>query len=416
MRILIISQYFWPETFRINDLCSELVQRNHHVTVLTGKPNYPGGDVFPEFESDPSKYGQYKGARVVRVPMLARGQGNSLRLLMNYLSFAFSASLWGWIKLRKLEFDIIFVFQASPVTVGLPAIFLKKIKKIPVVLWVLDLWPETLEALGVIKSKFILGLIGRMVSLIYNGCDLVLGQSRAFLDGIALHCREREKIKYFPSWSEDIFSSQVSGETEEIAKFNGAFKVLFAGNVGEAQDFPSLIKAAEHLKSENACVKFFIVGDGRMLSWVKQQVVEKGLENYIYLLGRHPLEEMPVFYASADALLVCLKKSKVFSMTIPGKLQTYMMAGKPILAMLDGEGARVVNEANAGHSCNAEDFRVLADNVVAMSNLKEVELEVLGNNARNYAHREFEREVLISQLEQWLSELVFSNPERVVAK
>ena len=416
MRILIISQYFWPEIFRINDLCSELIQRNHQVTVITGKPNYPGGYVFPEFESNPSKYDQYEGAKIIRVPMVARGQGNSLRLLMNYLSFALSASLWGWIKLGKLKFDVIFVFEPSPVTVGLPAIFLKKIKKIPIVFWALDLWPETLEAVGVIKSKFVLGLIGRMVSFIYNGCDLVLGQSKTFLDGIALYCREREKIKYFPSWSEDIFSSQVSEEIEDIAKYNGVFKVLFAGNVGEAQDFPSLIKAAEKIKNENANVKFFVVGDGRMLSWVKQQVADKGLENYIYLLGRYPLEKMPVFYASADALLVCLKKNKIFSMTIPGKLQTYMMAGKPILAMLDGEGARVVNEANAGYSCNAENFDVLADNVIAMSNLKKIELEVLGNNARNYAHREFEREILISQLEQWFSELVFSNPERVAVK
>ncbi len=408
MRVLVVSQYFWPENFRINDLCSELFKRGHEVTVLTGKPNYPDGTVYPEFVETPFNYSEYEGVEVVRVPMVPRGQGSSLKLVLNYFSFALSASLWGWLKLRKTDFDVIFVFEPSPITVGLPAVWLRKTRKIPVIFWVLDLWPETLEAVGVIKSKFLLRLVGKLVSFIYRRCDLVLGQSKAFLDGIALYCDRTEKIEYFPNWAEDIFSTNTVQRVEDIAKYDGAFKVLFAGNIGEAQDFPSILAAAAALKNSNANIKFFIVGDGRKMPWVNRQIQEKGLWNYVFLMGRYPLGMMPSFYASADALLVSLKKSSVFSMTIPGKVQTYMMAEKPILAMLDGEGALAINEANAGYTCCAEDHEVLAKNILTMSELSKDELQKLGVNAKSYAQREFDRGRLISQLEQWFSEVVDS--------
>ncbi len=403
MRVLVISQYFWPENFRINDLCSELVKRGHKVTVLTGKPNYPDGTVYPEFVEAPSNYSEYEGVEVVRVPMAPRGQGSSLKLFFNYISFAFSASLWGWIKLRKMNFDVTFVFEPSPITVGLPAIWLRKTRKIPVIFWVLDLWPETLEAVGVVKSRFLLHLVGKLVSFIYKRCDLVLGQSRAFLDGIALYCDKAEKIKYFPNWAEDVFSNNTMQGIEDITKFDGMFKVLFAGNIGEAQDFPSILAAASVLKNSNASIKLFIVGDGRMMPWVKQQIEERGLEGYVYLMGHHPLKLMPNFYVSADALLVSLKESRVFSMTIPGKVQSYMMAGKPILGMLDGEGAHAIDEANAGYTCCAGGHEALANNILAMSKLSKDELQKFGVNAKRYAQREFDRNRLISQLEQWFS-------------
>jgi colanic acid biosynthesis glycosyl transferase WcaI len=402
VKILILTQYFWPEGFRINDLCTELVKRGHTVTVLTGKPNYPDGVVYPEFANNTGQFGQFSGADIVRVPMIARGQGSSLQLLLNYFSFAISASLIGCCKLRNFTFDVIFVYEPSPITVGLPAIFLRKAKKIPVVFWALDLWPETLEAVGVVKSKLILGLIGKLVSIIYNRCDLVLGQSRAFCDAIAIYCDDAEKIRYFPSWAENIFAD--SSTLHKVASMNrhaGVFKVLFAGNIGEAQDFPAIVDAAERLKKQQSNVKLFIVGDGRVLPWLKQQVEDKALHDTIVLLGRHPLESMPSFYESADALLVSLKQSHIFSMTIPGKLQSYLMAKKPILGMLDGEGARVIKESRAGYVCDSGDSQTLAMNIMKMSDLNEAERQDLGHNARQYVHQEFDRDTLISQLEQW---------------
>ncbi|MEO1944915.1 MAG: glycosyltransferase family 4 protein, partial [Candidatus Thioglobus sp.] len=328
MRILVVTQYFWPENFRINDLCAELAQRGHNVTVLTGKPNYPDGVIFDEYKQSPLSFNQYQGCEVVRVPIVARGSGSSMKLILNYVSFALSASLFGFFKLRKAKFDVIFVFEPSPITVALPAIFIKALKKTPLVFWVLDLWPETLEAVGVVRSKKALWLVGKLVSFIYKRCDLILGQSRVFLDGISQYCDDKEKIKYFPSWSDNIKTQEPVGNTNRIISDTSSFKVLFAGNVGEAQDFPSILGAAEILKANNVGAIIFIVGDGRKFSWVKDQVESRNLSDYICLLGRHPLEMMPGFYASADALLVTLRKSKVFSMTIPGKVQSYMDAEK----------------------------------------------------------------------------------------
>lgn len=412
MRILIVSQYFWPENFRINDLCAELADRGHEVTVLTGKPNYPDGEVFIEYRENKPNFMHYKGCEIIRVPMIARGKGSSLQLVSNYLSYVFSASLWGAWRLRRKQFDVIFVYEPSPVTVCLPAIFIKKIKKAPVVFWVLDLWPETLEAIGVVKSPKILGWVGRLVRFIYNRCDLVLGQSKAFYTGISRYCDDTSKIKYFPSWSEAVFSEKGISPIEEIVRHKSAFKILFAGNVGEAQDFPSILNAAEIIKSKKINAIFFIVGDGRAFDWVQSEVLSRGLEEYVTLLGRHPLESMPSFYACADALLVTLKDSPAFKMTIPGKVQSYMMAGKPILTMLSGEGSRVIDEAKCGYIANSGDFEQLAGNVEKMISLDRGELRALGENAKRYADNEFDRDKLITQLEDWFIELSGQSKEK----
>jgi glycosyltransferase involved in cell wall biosynthesis len=405
MRILIVSQYFWPENFRINDLVDELVNRGHDVTILTGKPNYPSGELFAEFQESPEKFSEYRGCRVVRVPITMRGQGSGRKLVTNYLSYVLSASFIGYWRLRKEEFDVSFVYEPSPITVCLPAIFFKKMKGVPVVFWVLDLWPETLEAVGVVKSPKILGWVGKLVKFIYNRCDLVLGQSQAFHAGIAKYCDDETKIKYFPSWSEAVFSSNNISSVKELERHEGAFKILFAGNIGEAQDFPSILNAIEIIKAKKINVKFFIVGDGRAFEWVQSEIVNRGLEKYLYLLGRYPLESMPDFYASADALLVSLKANPVFAMTIPGKVQSYMAAGKPVLTMLSGEGSRVVEEANCGYVAKSGDVEVLAKNIMHMTTLSQNDLAVLGENAKRYADKEFDRDKLITQLEDWFLEL-----------
>jgi glycosyltransferase involved in cell wall biosynthesis len=414
MKVLIISQYFWPENFRINDLCSELKKRGHEVTVLTGKPNYPDGEVFRDYLNDPKKFNHYSGCDVIRVPMLVRGTGSSIKLMLNYLTFAFSATFVGAWKLRKKQFDIIFVFEPSPITVGLPAVFLKKLKKAPIVFWVLDLWPETLEAVGAVGSKRVLTLVGKLVSFIYNRCDLVLGQSRAFSSNIVRYCKNKSKIKYFPSWAEDIFSDILIDPVAEIVVHENLFKIIFAGNVGESQDFPAILQAARILKSKQVKAKFFIIGDGRAFEWVKAEIFENDLKDYICLLGYHPLKVMPSFYASADALLVSLKESPAFSMTIPGKVQSYMIAGKPILTMLSGEGSHVVEEAKCGYVANSGDYKQLVENIISMSELTIRELTNLGAKANQYAKAEFDRDKLIDQLESWFMEL--SNKTKVNGK
>ena len=401
MKILVITQYFWPENFRINDLVAELENRGHVVTILTGVPNYPDGIVFPEFREAEDKFSTYNQCRVVRVPVITRGQDNSLRLILNFLSFAFMASTVGVYKLRADSFDVVFVYEPSPVTVGLPAVVIKRIKKVPVVFWVLDLWPETLEAVGFLKSKFLLGVVGKFVSYLYKHSDLILGQSKAFCSGIRRYCSGDKDVHYFPSWAEDMFLSEEHIVVDGIPEDSDAFKVVFAGNIGEAQDFSAILDAAELLKKSHKKIHFYILGSGRMFEWVKNEIGYRGLCDMFFLLGRHPLETMPSFYRRADVLLVSLKPSKVFSMTIPGKVQTYMMSGKPIIGMLDGEGARVIVEAQSGLTCRAGDGASLADNVIKLAALDGNELAMLGNNSREYAEREFNREKLITKLEEW---------------
>ena len=228
MKILVVSQYFWPENFRINDLVKEWVARGHEVTVLTGKPNYPDGQVFPEFAREPERFSRYEGARVHRVPMLARSQG-AMRLILNYLSFVIGGCLWGPWLLRGLRADVIFVYEPSPITVGIPAILLGRLKRAPVVLWVLDLWPETLAAVGAVRSPIVLRMVGHLVSFIYNRCALVLGQSRAFIDSIGHYCRDRSKVRYFPSWAESLFLHADGGRAPEVPTATDTFGSLHAG-------------------------------------------------------------------------------------------------------------------------------------------------------------------------------------------
>lgn len=412
MKILIVSQYFWPENFRINDLAQELVQRGHSVTVLTGIPNYPAGRVFDAYRQEPEAFGHYGGAQVLRVPMLARSHG-AVRLFLNYLSFVIGACLLGPWRLRGQQADVIFVFEPSPITVGLPAILLGRIKRAPVVFWALDLWPETLAAIGVVRSPRLLGWIGNLVKFIYKHCTLVLGQSRGFLASIAKYCSDTQKIRYFPSWAEEIFDGLDLVPAPEVPQREGVFNVLFAGNIGEAQDLPAVLAAAECLK-HNAAIRWLIVGDGRKSNWLREEVERRGLHGSVLLLGRFPVERMPSFYAHADALLVSLKKDPVFSMTIPGKVQSYLMAGVPLVGMLDGEGAKVITEAKAGLVSRAGDAEGLAVAVLEMAAMRADQRHQLGVNGRAFAEKEFGRALLMGRLETLLREAVDLHKETKV--
>ncbi|SEA73725.1 Glycosyltransferase involved in cell wall bisynthesis [Thiothrix caldifontis] len=401
MRLLIVAQYFWPENFRINDLVTELIHRGHEITVLTGKPNYPDGIIFKEFLDNQEKFSTYHGAEVIRVPLFPRGKGG-WRLILNYFSFALNATLIGSWKLRKKNFDAIFSFEPSPITVALPAIALRKQKKIPFTFWILDLWPETLEAIGVVRSKILLKWIGKLVTFIYNRTDLILAQSQSFITQIRQYAGTKSHIEYYPSWSETLPDLEDAPAAPEVIADNNKFNIVFAGNIGEAQDFPAILAAAEHLKHHDS-IRWLIVGDGRQAEWVTSEIIKRGLENKVVMLGRHPLERMPSFFKHADALLVSLKDTPIFSMTIPGKVQTYLATGIPIIAMLNGEGANIIEKAQSGLTCPAGNSQQLAEIVLKLSLMPLDERQRMGNNGKILNETTFNRERLISQLEEWLT-------------
>jgi colanic acid biosynthesis glycosyl transferase WcaI len=404
MKLLIISQYFWPENFRINDLTKELRERGHTVTVLTGIPNYPSGKFFPGYSWLRNMHQNYEGIDVWRVPLVPRGQGSRLRLVLNYFSFAFFASLMGPFLCRG-KFDLIFVYEPSPITVGLPAIVLKKIKRAPVMFWVLDLWPESLAAAGAINTKWLLNWVARLVRFIYRRCDRILIQSRAFTEQVSSMGVAPDKILYFPNWAEELF--QLHGENARQADsviMPDGFRVMFAGNIGVAQDFETILSAAERLK-DYADVHWVIVGDGRMYGWVKQEVERRGLSKTVHMMGRHPLEAMPYFFSQADAMLASLGREPIFSQTVPGKIQSYLAYGKPIIAALEGEAARIVDEAGAGLTCPPKDAEGLANTVLAMYKKSGCEREAMGKRGKEYYAANFERGMLITRLVRWMEEL-----------
>lgn len=406
MKILVVSQYFWPENFRINDLVSELLSRGHEVTVLTGVPNYPDGEIFPEYKNNSNQYAAYKGAEIVRVPLIPRKSG-AIWLLLNYISYFVAACTWGVFKLRGRKFDVIFTCQLSPVTVGLPAALLRRLKGIPMIFWVLDLWPESLQAVGVVKSNFLLNLVGKLTGFIYRHCDLILVQSRAFIPQILKYAPSVKCIEYFPSWAEDVFSSNEEVLATEVTQQQGLFNVMFAGNIGDAQDFPAILAAAKKLK-QYTHIRWLILGDGRAAKWVKDEIIKNDLTDSVFMLGRYPLERMPSFFKHAQVLLVTLRDEPIFSMTIPGKMQSYLAAGIPVISMLNGEGADVIRSSKAGISCAAGDSDGLADAVLSMSKLDGDVLSAMGLLGKQYGEDEFSRMKLMNKLENWLKVLHLS--------
>lgn len=408
MHILVVSQYFWPENFRINDLVEGLLEKGHQVTVLTGMPNYPAGKFFSGYGFFRNSRQNYKGASVIRVPLIPRGNGRGVRLGLNYLSFALFASLLTPFLCRG-RYDVIFVFEPSPVTVGLPALVLKKWKSIPILFWVQDLWPESLSAAGAVRSPWIISKVRALVGYIYRGCDRILVTSRAYYPAIQGFGIDPGMLRYFPQSVEAVYQPvKVENDAPEDALMAKGFRVLFAGNLGSAQSFGTILSAAEKLEN-HPTIKIIVIGDGRMRRWIEDEVHKRNLGETVQLLDRHPLESMPRFFSLADALLVTLKREPIFALTIPGKIQSYLACGKPVIAALDGEGSRLIDDAGAGMTCPAEDADALAKAIIGLSKMTQEARDAMGMNALRYHQANFNRDMLIARLEGWMHEVHSGN-------
>ncbi|MBN1413047.1 MAG: glycosyltransferase family 4 protein [Spirochaetales bacterium] len=408
MNILVVSQYFWPENFKINDFVEWMLKRKHSVTVLTGIPNYPEGKFFPGYGLFKNRRQKFRGADIIRSPLIPRGKSRGWNLVLNYFSFVFSASITGLLNVKK-KYDVIFVFASSPVTAAIPAIIFKKIFRMPLCLWVLDLWPESVFSASRLRSAFIYRWLVKMVRFIYRHCDRIFISSKSFRSSINKKGVEDARIEYLPNWAEDLYlRSGNRNEGNNMPALPEGFRIMFAGNIGEAQDFDSVLKAAELLKDYKD-IKWIIVGDGRKKNWVEKQLIEKGLDQNIFLLGRFPMDKMPAFYSFADAMLVSLKSSEIFSLTVPAKVQSYMASGKPILTMLDGEGSAIVDEAAAGLSCGAGDYGALAANVLRLYKMDRREIQVMAANGLDYYKAHFDKHLLLSRVERIFESLSAGN-------
>lgn len=350
MKILVICQHYYPEPFRISDICEELVKRGHEVTALVGLPNYPEGTVLKEYRHGAHKDEVLRGVRVIRCYEHGRGR-SSLHLIWNYFSYALSAKR----KVGKLDkdFDVVFIAQLSPVMMAWPGLkYAKKYKK-KSLLYCYDLWPASLSAGGIKKGSLIYKVFGKISKKIYAQADHICVTSKSFVDYFfSEHGIPQGKISYLPQYCEELFE-RIEPKSHEGLNY------VFAGNIGKMQSVETIIRAASLIKDRKD-IKIHIVGDGRDLDNCKKLAEELDTTNVIFH-GRRPIEEMPDFYAMADAMIVTMAKDELVSKTLPGKLQSYMAAGKPIVAAVDGEAKAIIEEAKCGAVCDAEDYERLAE-------------------------------------------------------
>jgi len=395
MRILVITQYFWPENFRINDLCLELKNRGHIVTILTGKPNYPNGKFFEGYSFFNRSIEYWENIQIYRSKILPRKNGIGVNLFINYLSFTFFSCLK--IFTIKNKFDKIIVYQLSPGTIGFTGLLAKYIFKAPLYFYIQDIWPESLTDAGGIKSNFIFKLVNSMMNYFYKQSKFILVQSNGFIDFLVNKGVERNKIKYLPNTVESFYKPE---EVLDIYKsqFPNGFNILFAGNIGFAQDFETILNAAFVLKEKEIDVNWIILGDGRAKEDLIKKIISLNLKDNFYFLGTRPSIDMPFYFACADLLLVSLKKSTIFSLTIPSKVQSYMACGKPIIGNIDGVASKVINDSKAGLCSNSGDFKILANNIELFFNKSPQELKYYSENSYLYFQKNFDRKIVYDRL------------------
>lgn len=407
--MLIVSQYFWPETFGINRLALDLIAQGAEVTVLTGKPNYPSGSILPGYSVFGTQIENLGSIKIFRVPLLPRGKRSAVGLFLNYLSFVFFGACLGPWLLRNQQFDVIFVYAPSPILQAIPGIILSKIKRTPLVVWVQDLWPQSLSATGYLHNKTILWIVEKLVQWIYKSSDILLVQSKAFVASVRLQVGVEKPIIFFPNSAEVKVTTNpnavVSPQAGKwISLMQDHFSIVFTGNIGAAQSMLTIIDAAS-LCSSSPEICFYIVGEGSESQWLIDEIKRRRLNN-IVMTGWLPVEDMPYIWDASSTLLVSLLDNPVFHQTIPNKLQFYLAAGKPIIACLGGEGARIVRESQAGLVCQPEDANALAECAINMARMSETTLMDFGIQGKKYFYEHFDSKMLAERLVNMLTKLV----------
>lgn len=396
MKILLVTQYFYPENFKSNDMAFELAKRGHKVDVLCGIPNYPEGKYFKGYGLFRKRMEEVNGVRIYRVFQTPRGKkARGAALALNYLTYAFFSCFWILALSLKRHYDCVLVHEPSPITQALPAVLLKKIQKIPFYIWVLDIWPDAMSSGGNIKNKRILRAMTKFVQWVYNHASKILISSRDFETLILKQGDYKNKLVYFPNWSDDILAMPM----KRIPEIPSGFRLMMAGNLGSAQTIKSVMQAA-WLAKETPEIKWIFVGDGSERDYIEKFREEHHLENTVFVLGRYPFEYMPAFFHAADAMLITLRANfPHLKAVVPARLQSYMSAGKPILGMIDGGSASLIKEANCGYVVPAEDAKSLVKTIIEQILPHKDRFEALGANSRSFYEKYFAKDICINNLE-----------------
>ena len=399
--ILVVTQYFYPEQFRINDICKEWVKRGYKVTVLTGIPNYPAGKFYPGYDLKHRRRECWNGIDIIRIPLIPRGN-NAIGLASNYLSFVISGFFWKLF--TKIDADIVFNYEVSPMTQVYVGTWYAKKRRIPNYLYLTDLWPDNVEIVTGIHNKLFINTIDSMCNHLYKNCDKIFTCSKSFVKILTERKVPGEKLEFWPQYSEDCYHP-VSREDNILGEIpqDGRFNIVFAGNIGYAQGLGMLVDTACLLKKKNCAVRFNFVGDGRYKEEFIMKIQQNDVDEYFNFIAKQPAERVPVYMAWSDATLICLSKSDAFSMTLPAKTQSCTACGIPILVAADGEIQDVVNEANCGFCSAAADPIGLAENIQKMMALSPEERKIMGENALQYSVMNFNKEKLLNAMDKYLN-------------
>lgn len=400
-RILIFTNHFFPENFKVNEIAQLLAEEGNSVHVVTGIPNYPTGKIFEGygfFKKSFEKKGDCLTIR--RLPLIPRGNGSRFRLIINYISYFVSAFVYTFfLILFRKKYDLVFVHHTSPVFIAIPPILYKWAKGSRNILWDLDMWPDTLCAVGIIKSQRLIHLLEFGMKWIYARYDQILLGSQGFLEKAKFRVPEN-KIQYFPNWAELDFTKGAQNDQHSVINVSNSFTISYTGNIGEAQDFISVYKAMVNLKDYD--INWLIVGDGRFKLKLEEDVTRAGLKNKVSFLGNRPISEIPTILNNSDILFLSLKNEEIFKLTVPAKLQAYMASGKPVAAMLSGEGAKIIRDSNCGFVVDSGDYKGFANSILRLYQKSKTDRENLGKNGKEFYLRNFDFKLRKSQLKKLL--------------
>ncbi len=405
--ILLVSQYFHPESFRVNDMAVEWVKRGYKMTVLTGIPNYPMGKFYEGYDRKHRTRESWNGIDIIRIPLIARGNSsnklfNALGMAANYLSFMMSGKRWVKSReARELNADLVFTFEVSPMTQALIGVWYGKRYNVPTYLYVQDLWPENVETVTGIHNRMVIGPIDRMVDKIYRDTGTIFTTSPSFVNAIVNRKVgvDKNKVHYWPQYAEEFYVPAAPKKSEWLDPADGFYKIAFTGNIGTAQGLDVLPKTAKLLMDEP--VKFVIVGDGRYQPEFESQIQDMGVSDKFIMIPRQPAERIPEILGVCDAGFISFNKTTLWEMTIPAKLQSYMACGKPIIASASGETKRIIDEAGCGICTPTGDAEALAEGIKHMMHIDNEEMR---GRARAYFENRFNKMKLMCEMDMFLND------------
>ncbi|MEG0178838.1 MAG: glycosyltransferase family 4 protein [Oscillospiraceae bacterium] len=388
--ILVICQHYWPENFRITDICEGFSENGCKVDVLCGLPNYPKGEYFSGYSYTKPRKEKHNNVEIFRAGEILRKGNTGIRIFLNYISYPFT-SIFSLPRLLGRKYDAVFCYQLSPVLMLVPAILYAKLHKVPLTAYVLDLWPENLYSVLPVNNKLARSIASGVSHFLYRRADKLIALSQTQeqkLKSIA----PKSKTAIIPQYCEDFYANTIDDEVL-YQKYKSDFIILFTGNFSPAQDLSMLIECAQKLRAEQIeNIRFVLVGDGMSKKELTAKIQSENLDNYFDLVGQKQSSEMPRYFGIASALFAALADSADLGLTVPAKIASYMAGAKPLLVAMNGEGNAAVKAAQCGLTSASGDAEGLYDNIVKLYNMPLCERKAMGDNGKKYYKEHYARE------------------------